>query len=102
MQSSAKNVTGEYTVLSNVDALKASTLKPTDLPAIRVWKDAQGKVWTLDHRRLIAFKMAGVKEIPVKWVSKDVVSKEMWKMTTQTDGLSIKLKLGGGKSIIVE
>lgn len=102
MQSSAKNITGEHTILGNIEALKAGTLKPTDLPTIRVWRDAQGKIWTLDHWRLIAFRKAGVKEIPVKWGSKDVVAKEMWKMTTTTDGLSIKLKLGGGKSITVE
>jgi len=102
MQSSIKNTTGEYTVLGNADALKAGTLKPSDLPAIKVWKDAQGKIWTLDHRRLAAFKLGGVEEIPVEWASKSLVESQMWKMTTKTGGTSIKLKLGNGESIIVK
>lgn len=102
MQSSIKNTTGEYTVLGNADALKAGTLKPSDLPAIKVWKDAQGKTWTLDHRRLAAFKLGGVEEIPVEWASKSLVESQMWKMTTKTGGTSIKLKLGNGESIIVK
>jgi RHS repeat-associated protein len=102
MQSSIKNTTGEYTVLGNADALKAGTLKPSDLPAIKVWKDAQGKIWTLDHRRLAAFKLAGIEEIPVEWASKSLVESQMWKMTTKTGGTSIKLKLGNGESITVK
>lgn len=102
MQSSIKNTTGEYTVLGNADALKSGTLKPSDLPAIKVWKDAQGKIWTLDHRRLAAFKLGGVEEIPIEWASKSLVESQMWKMTTKTGGTSIKLKLGNGESIIVK
>ena len=39
MQSSIKNQTGDYTVLDNAQALKEGTLKPSDLPEIRIWKD---------------------------------------------------------------
>jgi hypothetical protein len=102
MQSSIKNKTGDYTVLENIEGLKSGNLVPTDFPTIRIWKDVNGKIWTLDHRRLAAFKNSGVKEIPVKWVSKDVVYSELWKMTTKTEGTSIKLKLGNGKFIILE
>ena len=102
MQSSIKNTTGEHTVLGNAEALKAGTLKPNDLPAIKVWKDPQGKIWALDHRRLAAFKMGGVEEIPVEWASKSLVESQMWKMTTQTGGTSINLKLGNGESIIIK
>lgn len=42
MQSSIKNQTGGYTVLENAQALKESTLKPSDLPEIRIWKDNDG------------------------------------------------------------
>ena len=50
MQSSIKNQTGEHTVLGNAEALKSGALKATDLPEIRIWQDADGKLWTLDHR----------------------------------------------------
>jgi len=59
MQSSIKNQTGEHTVLNNAAALKNGTLKPNELPAIKIWQDSSGKLWTLDHRRLAAFKLQG-------------------------------------------
>jgi len=101
MQSSINNQTGEYTVLDNVQALKDGTLKPSDLPEIRIWKDSEGNLWTLDHRRLAAFRMAGVDEVPFRWATNEEVASQMWKMTTQTGGTSIKLKLGNGKWIII-
>ncbi len=58
MQSSIKNQTGEHTVLGNAVALKSGALKATDLPEIRIWQDADGKLWTLDHRKLAAFRIA--------------------------------------------
>ncbi|WP_210501247.1 RHS repeat-associated core domain-containing protein, partial [Pantoea ananatis] len=92
MQSSIKNQTGEHTVLNNAAALKNGTLKPTDLPAIKIWQDSSGKLWTLDHRRLAAFKLSGLKEIPVQWATEKEIAGQMWKMTTKTDGKSIILK----------
>ncbi|OWF85734.1 hypothetical protein B4914_16750 [Yersinia entomophaga] len=66
MQSSIKNQTGAHTVLDNAAALANGTLKAADLPAIKVWRDATGKIWTLDHRRLAAFKIAGLESVPVQ------------------------------------
>ncbi|ELO9006827.1 RHS repeat-associated core domain-containing protein, partial [Salmonella enterica] len=102
MQSSIKNQTGEYTVLGNADALLNGTLKPSDLPAIKIWKDEFGKIWTLDHRRLAAFKLAGLDNVPFKWASPSEVANQMWKMTTKTDGKSIILKLGDRIKRILE
>jgi len=65
MQSSIKNQTGGYTVLGNATALKDGMLLVSNLPLISVWQDSAGKIWTLDHRILAAFKEAGSKEIPV-------------------------------------
>ena len=101
MQSSIKNQTGEYTVLGNAEALKNGTLQVTDLPEMRIWKDSDGKLWTLDHRRLAAFRIAEADNVPFRWATNDEVAGQMWKMTTQTGGVSVKLKLGNGKSIII-
>ena len=102
MQSSIKNQTGEYTVLGNAEALKAGTLKPEDMPLIRLWKDDDGKIWTLDHRRLAAFRLAELESVPFVWATEEEVNNQMWKMTTTTDGLTIRLKLGKGKNMTVE
>ncbi|MFP1734159.1 RHS repeat-associated core domain-containing protein, partial [Lonsdalea quercina] len=101
MQSSIKNQTGEYTVLDNAAALRNGTLKPTDLSAIKIWQDLNGKLWTLDHRRLAAFKLSGLKEIPVQWATQKEIAGQMWKMTTKTDGKSIILKMGDGIKRII-
>jgi RHS repeat-associated protein len=101
MQSSIKNTTGKFTVLGNAESLKAGTLSPEVL-RMNVWKDAGGKIWTLDHRRLAAFKLSGLSEAPVNWAPRSLVESSMWKMTTNTGGSSIKLKLGGGVCKIVQ
>ncbi|MDU1350945.1 MAG: hypothetical protein E6942_16825 [Clostridium argentinense] len=102
MQSSIKNQTGSHTVLENAEALRNGTLKPSDLPNVKVWKDDAGKIWTLDHRRLGAFKQAGLDEIPIQWSTPEEVASQMWKMTTKNGGTSIKLKLGNGESMIIK
>ena len=104
MQSSIKNLSkdGNYTVLENAKALKMGSLGINDMPTIRVWKDTNEKIWTLDHRRLAAFKLAG-EEIPVQWVTEEYVRNNEWfKMTTYNDGASIKLKLGDGEIMTVK
>jgi RHS repeat-associated protein len=102
MQNSIKNQTGSYTVLGNAEALKNGTLKASDLPEIRIWKDSEGKLWTLDHRRLAAFRIAGLDSVPFRWATDEEIANQMWKMTTKTNGRSIKLKLGNGESIVIE
>lgn len=102
MQSSIKNQTGKYTVLGNAEALKNGTLQVTDLPEIRIWQDADGKLWTLDHRRLAAFRIAEVDSVPFRWATDAEVANQIWKMTTKTNGTSIKLKLGNGESMTIQ
>jgi hypothetical protein len=48
-----------------------------------------GAIYTLDHRRLVAYRLAGKKTIPVQWVSLDVVKDNRWKFTTSNGGRSI-------------
>jgi len=98
MQSSIKNTTGNFTVLGNAEALANGSLNPNIL-RMNVWKDASGKVWTLDHRRLGAFRLSGLQEAPIQWANP---TGQMWKMTTTNGGTSIKLKLGGGNNMIIK
>ena len=102
MQSSIKNQMGEYTVLENAEALKNGTLQATDLPEIRIWQDADGKLWTLDHRRLAAFRIAELDSVPFRWAIDEEIAGQMWKMTTKTNGTSIKLKLGNGENMTIQ
>lgn len=90
----AKNSSGQYTVVDNAKAFQVGALKPEDLPPIQVWRDTDGRVWTLDHRRVIAMKMAGnIREVPVTFVSKEIVDADKYKFATRNDGKSIFLRL---------
>jgi hypothetical protein len=102
MQSSIKNTTGEYTVLGNIESLRSGALTPEKLgSAIKVWQDKQGIIWSLDHRRLAAFKEGGTTSISVQWATRSEVVKDSWKMTTKSDGMTIKLKIGPGESRVL-
>ncbi|WP_307476393.1 hypothetical protein [Cytobacillus purgationiresistens] len=46
--------------------------------------------------------MADIKEIPVNWATKEMVNSQMWKMTTKTNGTSIRLKLEDGTSTFIK
>lgn len=81
---------GKYSVVSNAHAIKNGTLDLKILPTIRVWRDDQDRVWTLDHRRLAAIKLSGVvKEIPVEFVSEEIVKAQKFKFGTLNDGKSM-------------
>jgi hypothetical protein len=48
-----------------------------------------GEIYTLDHRRLVAYRGAGRKTIPVEWVNLRLVMDQRWKFTTANRGRSI-------------
>lgn len=93
-QYAASNHTGEYTVVGNAQAFKAGKLDPSKFPRLQVWRDTSGKIWTLDHRRLISMVMAGYdKELDVEFVPYDFFKEDRFKFTNMGDGNSIVLSL---------
>ena len=81
------------TLTSLIDDLKAGNITAADVPAIRVF-EKNGKTFSLDNRRLKAFQAAGVPIRTVKATAQEIAD-EAWKMTTKTDGLTIKVRGGG-------
>ena len=57
-------------LLGNAEALKNGTLQATDLPEIRIW---HGKLWTLDHRRLAAFRIVELDSVPFRWATDEEI-----------------------------
>lgn len=91
-QVNARNVSqdGKYTVVGNAKAFKDGTLKVEKLPPIRVWRDTEGRIWTLDHRRLAAMRLSGViDEVPVEFVDNVTVQAQKFKFGTHNDGNSL-------------
>lgn len=67
---------GGYLVTDNAQKLRNSNLSVKDLPMITVWKDTTEKVWTLNHRRLVAMILSDVVfTVPVHWASTEKVLK---------------------------
>ncbi len=102
--------TGErYTVEENAELLRNNPDK--DLPPIRVFRKEKfmdewgplekyghrgdpvnlidGEIYTLDHRRLVAYRMAGRDSIPVRWATLDEIRSDRFKFSTPNGGTSI-------------
>jgi hypothetical protein len=84
----------KYTVVGNAQAIKEGKLDISMLPTIKVWRDTEGRVWTLDHRRLAAMRLSGVIDnVEVDFVSEHVVKAQGFKFGTHNDGKSIFVHL---------
>ena len=70
--------------------LRSGRIRPHDVPAIRVF-ERNGKLFTLDNRRLEAFRRAGV-DVPVRMASPQEIADEAWKFTTHNDGVSVRIR----------
>jgi len=80
--------TGGHTITSTAEQLrKGKTPEELGIPTIRV-VEKDGKLWTLDNRRLATFQAAGLKDIPMQKVSlKDpAIAKEFQKKFNPIDG----------------
>lgn len=84
---------GERPLRKLVKDLVGGRVSADDLPPIRVF-EKNGKTFTLDNRRLKAFQVAG-KPINTVKATAEEIENEAWKMTTKTDGLTIKVRGGG-------
>lgn len=84
---------GSGTIDDLVQGLRTGRIKPGDVPPIRVTKRG-GELFTLDNRRLEAFRGAGI-EIPSTYATPEEVAAEAFKFTTRNGGTSIRIRGGG-------
>ncbi|WP_433958695.1 hypothetical protein [Cytobacillus horneckiae] len=72
--------------------LKDGSINKNDIPAIRVFQHTDGNIYSLDNRRLYAFKQAGI-DPPQVGAPSDLVKDQIeWKMSTKNNGTSIRLR----------
>jgi hypothetical protein len=72
------------------EALRAGHIRPEDIsPLRRVEKE--GLLFTLDNRRLEAFRRAGL-EIPWRMATPEEMEAEAWKFTTTNRGASVRIR----------
>lgn len=70
--------------------LKKGNISPQSVPPIRL-VERDGQLYTLDNRRLEAFRRAGV-EVPYRMATPKEDSAEGWKFTTRNNGTSIRIR----------
>ncbi|MEU7052553.1 RHS repeat-associated core domain-containing protein [Streptomyces eurythermus] len=73
-----------------IEELRSGVKSADDIQPIRVFQ-RNGNIYSLDNRRLYAFKEA---DVPVRFVraSSREVEQESWKFTTKNDGISIRVR----------
>ncbi len=74
------------------EGLRMGDVQPEDVPPARL-VERGGLLFTLDNRRLEAFRRAGV-DVPFRMASPGETSREVWKFTTRNDGASIRTRGG--------
>jgi len=72
------------------EGLRTGSIKLEDVAPIRLF-ERDGKLFTLDNRRLEAFRRAGV-HVPYRMATPEQVQEEAWKFTTQNQGISIRVR----------
>ncbi len=93
-QESIKNTFKDgQTLRELIDDLKAGRVSADDLPAIRIF-EKEGRIFSLDNRRLKAFQEAGV-QIRTIPATEDEIANEAFKFTTTNNGTSIRVRGGG-------
>jgi len=72
------------------DALRRGTVMPNEVPPIRL-VNRDGVLYTLDNRRLEAFRRAEV-NVPYRMATDAEVAGESWKFTTSNGGETIRVR----------
>jgi RHS repeat-associated protein len=90
-QNSAKGAFSEGgSIQGMADALRSGALKADQVPAIRL-VERDGKLFSLDNRRLEAFRRAEM-DVPYRMATPQEAAREAWKFTTRNDGVSIRIR----------
>lgn len=78
------------TISQLAEDLKAGRIRPDEVPPLRL-VEREGRLYTLDNRRLEAFRRAGV-AIPYRMATEEEIAVESWKFTTKTDGMIVRVR----------
>ena len=71
-------------------ALRSGIVKPSEIPPIRL-VERNGYLYSLDNRRLEAFRRAGM-DVPYRMATSKEAANEAWKFSTLNNGTSIRIR----------
>lgn len=72
------------------EGLRSGRISPGTIPPIRV-VERDGLLFSLDNRRLEAFRRAGI-DVPYRAATSDEAATEAWKFTTTNGGVSVRVR----------
>jgi hypothetical protein len=72
------------------EALRTGRIRAEDLPPLRLI-ELRGQFFTLDNRRLEAFRRAGV-EVVWRMATPEELAAQVWKFTTTNQGISVRVR----------
>jgi hypothetical protein len=72
------------------EGLKSGRIHPQDVGPLRLFEKG-GQLYTLDNRRLEAFRRAGL-TISWRMATSEEIEAEKWKFTTKNEGKSIRIR----------
>ena len=70
--------------------LRSSRIRPEEVSPLRL-VEKDGLLFTLDNRRLEAFRRAGV-PIPWRMATPEEAATQQWKFTTTNHGISVRVR----------
>jgi hypothetical protein len=70
--------------------LNNGSIRPEDVEPLRL-VEREGVLYTLDNRRLEAFRRAGI-QIPWRMATEEEIVTENWKFTTTNHGLAVRIR----------
>jgi hypothetical protein len=90
-QDSIKYQFADGTTIDDLAAqLKSGNVQAHDIPALRL-VEKEGLLYTLDNRRLEAFRRAG-SNISWRMASSREIAEEAWKFTTTNGGITVRVR----------
>jgi hypothetical protein len=78
------------TIADLAEALKSGQVQPEDVPPLRL-VEKDGEYYTLDNRRLPAFRRAGM-ALPWRLATDEEIANDAIKFTTRNGRLSVKVR----------
>jgi hypothetical protein len=78
------------TIEDLAQGLRTGRIRSSDVPPLRL-VERDGLLFTLDNRRLEAFRRAGV-SIPWRMATEEEIAAEDWKFSTKNQGASIRVR----------
>lgn len=91
----------KYSLIEMAHDIHTQQLRLSDLTPLEVWRDTNGKIWTLNQRRLAMFRLAGYQgPVAITWITEEEMKKDNAGFSPWQEGDNIQIRLSDGPLIV--